>query len=143
MPNTYHWMELELLYPENWRVQEDTEAGALFIESPSGTFLTITRPQKLQAAFDQARKAMEKEYDNVETENCSRLLGETLLEGIIKRFVYLDFIVTSHILKLESEQEDFVPMLIQIQGEDRDMDREQPVLDAILTSLVRDQQPLS
>lgn len=143
MPHTYHWMELEFLYPENWRVQEDSEAGALFIESPSGTFLTITRPQNLQAAFDHACKLMEKEYDNVETENCSRLLGESLLEGIIQRFVYLDFIVTSHILKLEREQEDFVPILIQIQGEDRDMDREQPVLDAILTSLVRDQQPLS
>ena len=78
---------------------------------------------------------MEGEYEEVETEPLSRVLGESLLEGITQRFVYLDLIVTSHLFKLETEDEDFAPLLIQIQGEDRDLEKNQPVFDAILASL--------
>lgn len=137
MPEKYHWFELELLYPENWRVEEDTDATSLLVQSPSGSFLSITRPGDLQAAYDGARLTMEQEYGEMETENVSRLLDEAILEGVTQRFIYLDFVITSHLYKLETEDGDFPPLLVQYQGEDRDMDQEQAVFEAILTSLLR------
>ena len=137
MPEKLRWLELELLYPENWTAELDEESDTLNILSPSGAFLSLTRPPDIDDAFQQAKRAMEQEYDEIETENVCRLLGEGLLDGIVQRFVYLDFIVTSQLLKLESEAEEFKPLLIQIQGEDRDLDQQQPVFDAILSSLLQ------
>lgn len=137
MPEKFRWFDLELLYPENWSVEEDELSNTLNVFSPSGAFLSMTRPGDIHSAFAQAKRAMEQEYDEIETENVSRILEDGLLEGIVQRFVYLDFIVTSHLLKLESESEEFEPLLIQIQGEDRDLDQQQPVFDAILASLLQ------
>lgn len=137
MPEKFRWFELELLYPENWTAELDEESDTLNILSPSGAFLSMTKPQDIDTAFEQAKQAMEQEYDEIETENVCRLLGEGLLDGVVQRFVYLDFIVTSHLLKLESEAEEFEPLLIQIQGEDRDLEQQQPVFDAILSSLMQ------
>ena len=84
---------------------------------------------------------MESEYEEVETEVINRVVGETLLEGVTQRFVYLDLIVTSHLFRLEVEEEEVAPLLVQIQGEDRDLDKLQPVFDAILASLAQGNLP--
>lgn len=133
MPERFQWNGLHLMYPENWAVQE--EDGSLNIETPSGSFLSLSWPDDIEDAFDRARQTMEGEYEEVETEPLSRVLGESLLEGITQRFVYLDLIITSHLFKLETEDEDFSPLLVQIQGEDRDLEKNQAVFDAILASL--------
>jgi hypothetical protein len=135
MPERYQWNGISVLYPENWEIQEDDES--LNIESPTGAFVVLSRPENIDEALDRARKTMEQEYDEVETENLARVVGESLLEGITQRFVYLDLIITSHLFKLETEDQDFVPLLIQIQGEDRDLDRLQQVFDAIIASVDR------
>lgn len=137
MPEKYHWSELELLYPENWSVEEDSDANSLMVQSPSGSFLSITRPGDLQAAFERARLTMEQEYGEMESEAVTRLLEEAILEGVTQRFIYLDFVITSHLYKLETEDSEFPPLLVQYQGEDRDMDQEQAVFEAIITSLLR------
>lgn len=136
MPEQYRWNGLSILYPENWTLQQDEES--LNIESPTGSFVVLSRPENINMALDRARKTMEQEYDEVETEELTRVVGESLLEGITQRFVYLDLIITSHLFKLETEDQDFLPLLIQIQGEDRDLDRLQQVFDAILASLESD-----
>ena len=133
MPEKYQWNGLQLSYPENWSVQEEDDT--LSIETPSGSFLSLSWPDDISDAFDRAKEVMEGEYEEVETEPLSRILGESLLEGITQRFVYLDLIITSHLFKLETEEEDFSPLLVQIQGEDRDLEKNQAVFDAILASL--------
>jgi hypothetical protein len=140
MPEKINWFELELLYPENWTVEVDEDSDTLNLISPSGAFMSMTRPEDINSAFEQARQAMEQEYEEMETENVCRIVGDGLLDGIIQRFVYLDFIVTSQLMKLESEIQDFQPLLIQIQGEDRDLDQQQQVFDAILTSFMLKQE---
>jgi hypothetical protein len=135
MPERHHWNGLELQYPENWVLNE--EHDALNVESPSGTFLVISRPKNIELAFEKAQKTMEQEYDEVETENVSRVVGEWLLEGITQRFIFLDLVVTSHLFRLQTDDELFPPLLVQIQGEDRDLDRLLEIFDAILASLVR------
>jgi hypothetical protein len=132
MPERYQWNGLSVQYPENWSIQEDEDS--LNIESPSGSFVVFSRPSNIEEAFAKARETMEQEYDEVESEVLSRIVGEALLEGITQRFVYLDLIITSHLFKLEMEDPGFAPLLIQIQGEDRDIDRLEQVFDAILAS---------
>lgn len=133
MPGKYLWQGIQLQYPENWSVQEDEDG--LSIESPTGSFLTISCPENIDQSFEQARRTMEEEYEEVESEPLSRVVGESLLEGITQRFVYLDLIVTSQLFRLFDEDEQVAPLLIQIQGEDRELEQQQPVFDAILASL--------
>ncbi|MFO0941908.1 MAG: hypothetical protein U0930_14245 [Pirellulales bacterium] len=85
MPEKIQWNGLQLSYPENWTVQEEDET--LSIETPSGSFLSLSWPDDISEAFDRAKQVMEGEYEEVETEPLSRILGESLLEGITQRFV--------------------------------------------------------
>jgi hypothetical protein len=137
MPKSHNWFGLELLYPENWVVEEESQSNTISFSSPSGAFLSLTRPPDIQAAFERARITMEQEYGEMEVEPSSRLLEEALLEGLAQRFVYLDFIVTSYLYRLEMDSPDFLLILVQMQAEDRDMDRQQAVFDAILVSLIK------
>lgn len=138
MPGYFEGLGISLMYPENWTAEEDVESRSVTIESPGGTFLSVTRCSDIEQAFLQTREMMESEYDEVETEELSRTLGDGTIVGIIQRFVYLDLIVTSQLLKLHSKS---LPspgaVLVQVQGEDNDLDEKQPVFDAILTSLLQ------
>lgn len=137
MPEKYQWLDLEFLYPETWEIDEDPDSATIMIQSPSGAFLSMTRPRDLQSAFERARLTMEQEYGEMETDSITRILDEALMEGITQRFIYLDFVVTSHLYKLETEDLNFPSLLIQYQGEDRDLDRESSVFDAIVASMLR------
>ncbi|MBX3423045.1 MAG: hypothetical protein KF752_15930 [Pirellulaceae bacterium] len=141
MPGSYRWNSLNVRYPENWTLEEDEDSGSLTIHSPSGAFLSLSQPTDIQSALDTARHSMEGEYDEVETENVSRIVGQALLEGVTQRFFYLDLIIVCHLLKLECEEPDFRPLLVQIQGEDRDLERQLNVFDAILIGLTQDACP--
>lgn len=135
MPSTYHWNKLSFMYPDNWKVVEDENPDGLSIESPGGAFLSLNLPEDIHSAFASAKGVMEGEYEEVESENFTKVIGETLLEGVIQRFVYLDLIIASYLAVLESEEQHFPALLIQIQGEDRELDRQMPVFEAILASL--------
>jgi hypothetical protein len=140
MPMTHCWNELNFMYPDSWKVIEDDAPGSLSIESPEGAFLSLARPVDIDSAFASAKKVMEGEYEEVESEKFTKVVGEALLEGVIQRFVYLDLIIASYLAVLEVDEEPFPALLIQIQGEDRDLDKQMPVFEAILASLKVSQQ---
>lgn len=135
MPETYIGLGISILYPDNWKLEEDESSEAVTLESPGGAFLSVTRvteTEDLEAPLERAREAMEAEYDEVEHESLVKLVGDQQLEGITQRFVYLDLIVTSHLLTMSNGHTTY---LIQMQGEDQEMDQLEPVFDAMLTSL--------
>jgi len=132
MPEKYEGLGFSLLYPETWRIDEDPDARSVNLETPTGAFLSITLSDNLQPDFERAQKAMEAEYDEVELEtNEVELAGHTF-HGITQRFVFLDLIITSQLLKLETGSKNY---LVQIQGEDREIEAMHPVFRAILTSM--------
>jgi hypothetical protein len=132
MPEKYQGHGYSLLYPETWTVEEDESGQAITLETPTGAFMTITPSNNLEGDFQMMLQMMEAEYDEVETEDCElELLGRSL-QGITQRFVYLDLIVTSHVLKIDSGTQQW---LIQIQGEDRELDQLMQVFAAVLTSM--------
>ena len=132
MPEKYQGLGFSLLYPETWKLDEDLESQALTLETPSGSFLTITACSDLESAFKNAQRTMESEYEEVENEATVAHMAEQTLQGVTQRFVYLDLIIASLLLKLDTGAQKF---LIQIQGEDREVEQQQPVFDAILTSM--------
>lgn len=132
MPEKYEGLGFSLLYPETWKLEEDQDAGSVSLETSTGSFLTVTACEDLQQAFEQAASAMRAEYDEVEEEAVELVLNGLQLEGIVQRFVYLDLIVTSRLHRLEVAEKKY---LIQIQGEDGELDEQQRVFEAILTSM--------
>lgn len=139
MPEKYQGAGFSVLYPETWKLEEDPESHMLTLETPTGSFLSITPCSDVDQAFKQAQAAMEAEYDEVESEPASLQIADHTLTGIIQRFVFLDLIVASQLYKLESGGLRF---LMQIQGEDREIEQQQAVFQAILTSLCQSLSPV-
>lgn len=134
MPKKCEGLGLSFLYPDNWKSTEEELPDAISIESPEGAFLAVTRLQgiDLETPIEKAKQTMEAEYDQIEQEPVHKRIGDKQLIGVTQRFVYLDLIVTSHLLAFTSNG---CTYLIQIQAEDRDMNRLEQVFEAVLTSI--------
>ncbi len=76
---------------------------------------------------------MEQEYEVVEKENTTFTILGLKYTGITQRFVYLDLIVVSQLLQIRAPTDQ--NYLVQLQGEDRDVEKMQPVFEAVLTSM--------
>lgn len=134
MPGNYAGLGINLLYPENWKVDEDVEDSVSF-ETPSGAFLTISQhASDLPSAevLAQATSTMEEEYEMIEQEESQLEVGSRKLPTLTQRFVFLDLIVVTQLMTLAAENHTY---LLQIQGEDRELEQLQPVFLAIITSM--------
>jgi hypothetical protein len=135
MPGKFEGFGISVMYPDSWHLDTEVEGDSVSMESPDGSFISITKcadAKESRVALSKAREAMHEEYEEIERESLVKELATLTLTGEVLRFVVLDLIVTSQLLLLSYEGEDY---LIQTQAEDRDHDRLQPVFDAILTSL--------
>jgi hypothetical protein len=135
MPQEYTGLGISLMYPDTWRIEEDpSDTEGISVESPGGAFMSIhcypgINPDE---AIENARQVMLTEYEEVETETFTRTITDRLYEVVSQRFVYLDFIIVSQILSFTHAGNTY---LVQIQGEDREVDQLQPVFDAMLASV--------
>lgn len=139
MPKQYAAMGLSLMYPDNWRLTEDCVdevVTGMTLESPEGAFFAVncyTNLDDVEEVILSAKAAMESEYDEVESETEEMLIAGVFLQGTVQRFYYLDLIITSKLFAIVNHGNTY---LIQIQGEDRDIDRLDNVFQAILTSML-------
>ncbi|MCA9132292.1 MAG: hypothetical protein KDA45_04030 [Planctomycetales bacterium] len=128
-------MGISFLYPDSWKIEEEVAGDSVTVESSEGAFVSISRSpnlEDLQGALQAAQATMQEEYEEVERESCNLTIADQPLEGVILRFVFIDLIVCSQLLAFTHAGATY---LVQIQAEDRDFDRLQPVFEAILTSL--------
>lgn len=134
MPKTFDDYGVSILFPDNWTSDEDQESQAVTIESPEGAFLSVTRFEgdDLQSPLEEAKQTMQQEYEEVEEEPFDRKIGDFQFEGVTQRFVYLDLIVTSHLIAFQHNGANY---LVQIQAEDGDMTKHSQVFDAMLLSI--------
>jgi hypothetical protein len=140
MPKKYTGMGMSLLYPDSWSMTEDS-AGELrtgiILESPGGSFLSIMLldgDQDIEAVVSEATDAMTAEYEDIESEPLAFQIAGQEFSGTVQRFYYLDFIIVSKLIAMPTEDGLY---LVQIQGEDRDIDQQTLVFEAILTSMLR------
>ena len=135
MPGNFEGFGIAFLYPDSWTLESDNDAKSVSLESPDGAFFTVTRFENsvdADTAIERGVSAMQQEYDEVENEALTKSFAGLRLEGSLLRFVYLDLIIASQLLAIEHGG---VTYLVQIQAEDRDHERLEPVFDAMLTSL--------
>lgn len=143
MPKQYSGLGLTLMYPDTWTLSEETADGrpAISLENPAGTFMSICSmpldddPVEM---LEVVAEAMNAEYEDVEREPLTTDIAGREYEGIIQRFYYLDLLVASKLLAIRTDEHLY---LVQIQGEDRDMDQQSMVFEAILTSMLRSLTP--
>jgi hypothetical protein len=139
MPQSYEGLGIALMYPDGWKVdiaEDGREDSGVSFESPCGAFISITRyaAADAESALRNAQEVMESEYEEVETEEFTKNIANFEFHVVEQRFVYLDFIIVSQLLSFKIEDRTY---LVQIQGEDRDIDNLQMVFDAMLTSIFR------
>ncbi len=141
MPRKFSGLGIEFLYPDNWLLSEESsdksQTSGVTLESPVGAFLSINRyPQTtdIEGMVTAAQTAMEQEYQEIETEDFELTVSDRVLVGTSQSFYYLDLLITSKIMAFVYEQDLF---MIQIQGEDRDLERLDEVFRAVLVSLMQ------
>jgi hypothetical protein len=135
MPLHYNGLGVSVMYPDGWKIEEDgIEENSVSFESPLGAFLTITRYPELNFsdAVEKAHQVMLAEYDEVESEDLQRTIADREFNVTALRFVYLDFLIVAELFSFLLSGSTY---LVQIQGEDRDVEKLQPVFQAMLTSL--------
>ena len=138
MPKQFENFGISFLYPDNWSCDEEPESQTVMVESPEGAFLAISQLSDEDAdPIAQAKQAMEADYDEIEEDKYERVVGDSKLQGVTLSFVYLDLIVTSHLLLWERDVDE-ATYFIQIQAEDRDMAKLESVFDAVLSSILQD-----
>ena len=140
MPSTFDGFGVRFLYPENWKVVDQTEAGedataGVMLETPEKAFFSLNRytggiaPQQV---IDEAIAAMRGEYDEIEVSPYDDPSGLAREAGAELSFYYLDLLVAARLVAIPDGDD---VLLVQIQGESRDFERLEPVFAAMLQSL--------
>ncbi len=139
MPKQYSGLGLTLLYPDTWTVSEETADGrpTVSLENPAGSFLSISSlpidddPEEI---INEAADAMNAEYEDVETEDTQSISPDKSTLASSNGFIISTCWSPAKLLSVRTDDHLY---LVQIQGEDRDMDQHSMVFDAILTSMLR------
>jgi hypothetical protein len=140
MPATYLGLELECVYPENWRLTEDQyedDVAGFTLESPEAAFFSVVRypwtcaPRQV---LEKAVPAMESEYEQFESSEFDPDLGIDDCRAIEANFYCLDFVVTSQLIAFTIRPYTY---LVQMQAEDRAFEELYLVFQAMLTSMLR------
>ena len=129
-----------MLYPENWTLSEtdeDPDNPGISLESPEGSLMIIqwfrhlVAPQKL---LEDMVKGLRVQYEDLETADCERQIGDITAIGQEAMFYCLDFLVQSRLLVLDTASH---RIAVMCQAESRQFGKTEPVFDAILTGLVK------
>lgn len=134
MPSQFDGLGMSLMYPENWKIEEETDQSVT-LESPGGAFLAIAKVTEEVAPADllqQAKDAMLQEYEMIEEEIEPHQLASESFVAEVMRFVYLDLIIVAKLMVIPYPGGLY---LTQIQGVEQEIDQLTPVFNAMLTSM--------
>lgn len=145
MPAEFNNLGIAFQYPENWTLDvQDALAGrrSVTVYSPGAGFWAVSvhprsaNPRSLAKA---AVKAMQDEYEDLESCEVSQHVSGHELVGYDLSFFYLDLTNTALIRCLRTGRATYV---VFCQAEDHEFDRVHAVFDAITTSLLSNLPPL-
>jgi hypothetical protein len=139
MPARYDGIGISLLYPDNWVPQpsDGQDAPGVVLETPGGAFFSIHRfaaDADPSALLDRSVAAMREDYAELEESTWDRPIGA----GRELDFYCLDLVITA---RLWARPAGDGCLLIHMQGESREFDRQTPVFDAMLVSLEQSLKP--
>ena len=138
MPATFESFGIKFLYPDNWtiaeRAEDESDAGTT-LDLPSGGFLAIEMEDEGLSddeIIQQVADAIRAEYNEVEIDDIELPGAKEGERAVDMRFYYLDLMVVSRVVLLDSEQGKLV---MQAQAESRDFDKNEAVFAAILQQI--------
>ena len=143
MPAQFDSFGVRFLYPDNWKVvdraEDEGDRGAT-LDLPSGGFVTIERTNvdRVEELIDGIVNTIAADYEDVEREEVTLQVLPENTPVTDLRFYYLDLLIVSRLVVLNSigDEEDANALVIQIQAESRDFDKNEPVFAAILKQIV-------
>jgi hypothetical protein len=139
MPCEYKKLGISFQYPENWTLdEEDALAGhrSVTVYSPGGGFWSVSihppsaDPRKLAKA---AVKAMEAEYEELESGKAREIVADQELVGYDLNFYYLDLTNTATVRCVRTPLATYT---VFCQAEDREFEQVQNVFRAMTMSLL-------
>jgi hypothetical protein len=138
MTKVYDKLGLHFQYPDNWTLDDEgaSEPGdSVAVYSPGGAFWLVTQHEGPEPGdlADEALRAMEEEYEDLESEPVEEWIEGHQAVGYDLNFWYLDLTSTSWIRCVATEHGTFV---VLCQSEDREFDDVAPVFQAITSSLL-------
>ncbi len=140
MPLEFDKLGICFQYPDNWSLtEEDALAGcqSVTVYSPGGGFWSVaihppaTDPGELASA---ALEAMEEEYEGLESEEVRETVVGREMVGHDLNFHCLDLTNTACVRSVSTGR---ATLTIFCQAEDREMERIQPVFQAMTISLMQ------
>ena len=137
---TYDRSGLNFLYPENWKLVEDSMDAiprTVVIQSPTGAFWSVDiHPFSVsrEELIETVAQAMKEEYPEIESHPISEEILGSEAVGFDLFFCCLDFVVTSRIRALQVGHATY---LLTYQAEDRDFQELGVVFEAMTVSLLK------
>lgn len=143
MPAQFDSFGVRFLYPDNWTVaeREETEGdqGTTF-DLPSGGFVSLerTRASEVEELIDRIVKTIAADYEELEREDLTLDVLPENTPVTDLRFYYLDLLIVSRlvVLAMQAAGEDQQVLVVQMQAESRDFDKNEPVFAAILKQII-------
>lgn len=148
MPAEFNSFGIRFLYPENWTIVDREEGESdegVTLDLPSGGFVSmeLTAADQTEHVVERVVKAIANDYDTVEREDFSLDLLPAGTPVTDLRFYYLDLLIISRIVVLPIKRDAPGPLMpgpsvlvMQLQAESRDFDKNEPVFAAILKQIV-------
>ena len=140
MAATFENFGLQFLYPENWRIVEQSQgemySASVTLQSPGTACWTVHRYPSTcsqQQLMDELMAAMRREYAELEEEPFVKQLTGQESRGIRIYFYYLDLLVSWCLMPITKEGQVF---LFEFQAEDHEFDDMETVFLAISTSVL-------
>ncbi len=140
MVATFNRHGIRFLYPDNWKLQEDSpqpNSHCVTLQSPNSGFWMLQILDAAEPAEQLAKKALEsvqQEYENVDVQAVEDDIEGTKLAGYNLQFYCLDFVISAQIRTFPLEERTCV---LLFQAEDSEFEKTAPVFAAITTSLLQ------
>ena len=146
MPAVYQQFGVRFLYPENWSVlEEETDEWprTVTLQSQETGFWTLQvypPDQDAKAAVLAVIESIREVYPDLEVLPAKETIADAQAKGVDITFFYLDLLVEAKIRCVKTPS---AVILWHYQAEGRELDKVEPVFQAIATSLLQTQVPVS
>ena len=140
MTAIYDKLGLKFLYPENWKLIDDSTESpqVITLETPDGstTWSVHVYPPDVDgdAVLKETLDSLQHTYEDLEISPHHQQLGGAEASGVEAMFYCLDFLIRAEIHVLRTSDH---LLLFWTQAEDRDFDKQEKVFQAISISLLQ------
>ncbi len=140
MTATYQKLGLQFLYPENWKLTDETNSDlpcSISLETPTGDALWSMHIFSIESDPDEILKetltTLQETYLDLEVSPIDSAFEPFPGTGFEALFYCLDFLIR---VRLQVVSTDDYQLLFWFQAEDREFDKQEPVFQAMTISVL-------